>query len=290
MQFNSSVQLAEILNRGFRSFKSTFRPFFKYALLAVMVSYIIQIYVAVIDTFLLDHEILYVGGIVLLVLFFIPIAYYTIRLNIVAAGKLKAIIEGQPFNFKDKFKESKHEFWRVFSVLAVKFTLRIVMYLSLIPVAILIIAKLNPAKPVISNVSLMMPIPSLLIAFCMLYLMTRLEFASLIVYWHADSDYSDLNTSMKMTQKQYFSKLKIMIIAHIPNMIMGVLTVLNFVFNYQSLNLLTRWSYLIVIIIINTVTLSWPMVFYYPLFKQLKAFKLTSDKVIDHEGKEWLTF
>jgi len=29
---------------------------------------------------------------------------------------------------------------------------------------------------------------------------------------------------------------------------------------------------------------------YYPLFKEMKAFPLQTDKVIDEQGREWLTF
>jgi len=248
MQFKDSFNFAEILNRGFRSFKSTFRPFFKYALLAVFVSYLIQLYVTVLDTYLLDHEMIYVAGIVLLVLLFLPIAYLTIRLNMTAAGKLKAIIEGQPFNFKNKFTESKHDFWRVFAVLAVKFIIKLTMYLSLVPLGLYLVSELSPMQPALNTNMIWLILPSSAVALVMLYILTRLEFATLVIYWHVDTDKSDLSTSMFMTKKQYFSKLMLIIVAHIPGFILSMITFMNFLSNYQSVNLFTmvlsRYSYL----------------------------------------------
>jgi len=290
MQFKDSFNFAEILNRGFRSFKSTFRPFFKYALLAVFVSYLIQLYVTVLDTYLLDHEMIYVAGIVLLVLLFLPIAYLTIRLNMTAAGKLKAIIEGQPFNFKNKFTESKHDFWRVFAVLAVKFIIKLTMYLSLVPLGLYLVSELSPMQPALNTNMIWLILPSSAVALVMLYILTRLEFATLVIYWHVDTDKSDLSTSMFMTKKQYFSKLMLIIVAHIPGFILSMITFMNFLSNYQSVNLFTRWFYLGTVILISTISFAWPMCLYYPMFKDMKAFPLASDRVIDEDGKEWLTF
>lgn len=290
MQFKDSFNFAEILNRGFRSFKSTFRPFFKYALLAVFVSYLVQLYVTILDTYLLDHEMIYVVGIVLLVLLFLPIAYMTIRLNMTAAGKLKAIIEGQPFSFKNKFIESKHDFWRIFAVLAVKFIIKITMYLSLVPLGLYLISILSPMQPEINSNFIWLMLPSLIVALVMFYLLTRLEFATLAIYWHVDSDKSDLSTSMHMTKNHYFSKLLLIIVAHIPGLILSLLTLINFLSNYQTINVFTRWTYLIAVILISAISFSWPMCLYYPMFKDMKAFTLSSDVVVDEDGKEWLTF
>lgn len=289
MQFNNSVNLAEILNRGFKNFKSTFKPFFKYAFLAVFVSYLIQVYVAVMDTFFLNHETLYIIGIIALVILFLPIAYFTIRLNMTAAGKLKAIIEGQPFNFKEKLTDSKHEFWRVFAVLAAKFAIKMIMFITLIPVFLWLATILSPVQEATPGLYAMV-VPSLVVTIALFYLLTRLEFATLVIYWSVDTDHSDLNTSIRMTKNQYFKKLKLIIIAHIPSMILTLLMALNFFANYAEFNVMYRWIYILGVILFNTITLSWPMAFYYPLLKDMKAFKMIAGKVVDDEGQEWLTF
>lgn len=291
MQFNNSVNTAEILNRGFKNFKSTFKPFFKYALLAVIVSYSINLYVAFMDTFFFNHEVLYITGIVLLVLLFLPIAYYTIRLNMTAAGKLKGIIEGQPFDFRQKLKDSKHEFWRLFFVLAAKFFLKVVMIVCMLPLTLLLMSKMSSVDPKIGiSFRSYVVLPATTVAMFILYLLTRLEFASLVIYWNVDTEYSDLDTSMKMTKKHYLKKLMIIIVAHIPNLLVNGVMFLNFVNNYGSSNIMLKWIYVVGMVLLNGITLSWPLTFYHSLFMKMKAFTLSEDVLVDDEGKEWLTF
>jgi len=293
MHFFNMVNIDEIFKEGSKIYKTTFKTFLKYALLAVTLSYLVSIYVGILDTFLFDYDIAYIIAIVLLVLLFLPIAYYSIRVNMTAASKFKALIEGQPFNFKEKFKESKHEFWRVFFVLAAKFLIRLMMLLALLPIILYVVSLSSPGSLVMqmnTNIIMVIMFFSALIAMGLLYLLTRLEFASLIIYWHAETDKSDLSASMKMTKSQYFAKLKLMIVAHIPNLVLNIITTLNFIYNFQSFNPVMRWGYILGLIVFNTVTFSWSMSFYYPLFKQMKAFALQSEKLVDEEGREWLTF
>ncbi|MBI9012560.1 MAG: hypothetical protein JEZ08_10060 [Clostridiales bacterium] len=293
MHFFNTVNIDEIFKDGFKIYKSTFKTFLKYALLAVTLSYLVSIYVGILDTFLFDYDIAYIIAIVLLVLLFLPIAYYSIRMNMTAAGKFKALIEGQPFNFKEKFKESKHDFWRVFFVLAAKFLIRLMMLLALLPTILYIVSLASPTSLVMQmkgTVVFIVLFVTLLIAGGLLYLLTRLEFASLIIYWHVDTDKSDLSASMIMTKSQYFTKLKLMIVAHIPNIVLNIITVLNFIYNFQSFNPIMRWGYILGLIAFNTVTFSWSMSYYYPMFKQMKAFALQKEKIVDEEGREWLTF
>lgn len=293
MHFFNTVNIDEIFKDGFKIYKSTFKIFLKYALLAVTLSYLISIYVGILDTFLFDYEIAYIIAIVLLVLLFLPIAYYSVRMNMTAASKFKALIEGQPFNFQGKLKESKHDFWRVFFVLAAKFLIKLMMILALAPTILYIVSLTSPTSLVMQMngaVVIIILAISLLIAGGMLYLLTRLEFASLIIYWHVDTEKSDLSASMKMTKSQYFTKLRLMIVAHIPSIVLNIITILNFIYNFQSFNPVMRWGYILGLIAFNTVTFSWSMSYYYPLFKQMKAFALQSEKVVDEEGREWLTF
>lgn len=293
MHFFNTVNIDEIFKDGFKIYKSTFKTFLKYALLAVTLSYLVSIYVGILDTFLFDYDIAYIIAIVLLVLLFLPIAYYSIRMNMTAASKFKALIEGQPFNFKGKFKESKHDFWRVFFVLAAKFLIRLMMLLALAPTILYIVSLASPTSLLMQINGAIVAIilfVTLLIAGGLLYLLTRLEFASLIIYWHVDIDKSDLSASMKMTKTQYFTKLRLMIVAHIPSIVLNIITVLNFIYNFQSFNPVMRWGYIVGLIAFNTVTFSWSMSYYYPMFKQMKAFALQSEKVVDEEGREWLTF
>lgn len=291
MQFSSSVNLAEILNRGFKNFKSTLKPFFKYAVFTVLISYLIQIYVTFMDTFLFNHEKAYIMGIVLLVLLFLPIAYYTIRLNMTAAGKLKTIIEGQPFHFKKQFKNSKYEFWRVFFVLASKFFLKVVVIVCSLPIMVEVINRLTPlGSGFVGVFSLYITIPLMIAALLALYMLTRIEFASLVIFWNIDTEFSDIETSMKMTKKHYLKKLMIMFVAHIPTLFVNVLVFSNFFTSFLNANIGIKWLYVVMMILFNAVTLSWPMTFYHALFRQMKVFSLSEDVLIDSEGREWLTF
>lgn len=293
MHYYNNVNIDDIIKKGIKIYTSTFKSFVKFALLAVTLSYLVSIYVGMLDTFLFNHEILYIIGIVLLVLLFLPIAYYSIRMNMTVSGKYKALIEGQPFDFKEKFKESKHDFWRVFFVLAAKFIIRIMAFGALLPIILYVISTSSPNSLTMQlNGGILFGVLSLsvIVTIALLYLLTRLEFASLIVFWKADIDNSDLNASVKMTKTQYFSKLKLILTAHIPNLLISVITILNIIYNFQSINVFTRWGYIIGLICYNTFAFSWSMGLYYPLFKEMKAFPLQTDKVIDEQGREWLTF
>ncbi|MCH4886796.1 hypothetical protein EZV73_04410 [Acidaminobacter sp. JC074] len=291
MQFTHSVKIAEILNRGFKNFKSTFKPFFKYALLAVVISYIIQLYIAVMDTILFDNEVLYIASIVLMVLVFLPVAYFTVRMNMTASGKYKAVKEGQPFDFKEKFNDSKHEFWRVFFVLASKFFIRVIMMICFMPLVMFIFTPVLPEGLSFSGFSgSLVLIVSTSAGLAFLYLLTRLEFATLIIYWQVDTEHSDLRTSMEMTRTQYLEKLKLIIVAQIPKIIMNMVMFMNVFIMPFGQTPMGRWTYLIGLIIFEAASYAWPLSFYYPLFKQMKAFPLQSDVLIDEEGKEWLTF
>lgn len=293
MHFFNSVKIDEIIKKGIKIYTSTLKSFIKFALLAVTMSYMVSIYVGILDTFLFEYELLYILAIVLLVLLFLPIAYYSIRMNMTAAGKFKALIEGQSFDFKDKYKESKHDFWRVFFVLAAKFIIRIMTFGALLPMILFIISLSSPDSLTMQLNGVILFIVlfiSGLVTLALFYLLTRLEFASLIIFWKADVDKSDLDASIKMTQTQYFSKLKLIIIAHIPNAIISLVTLLNIIYNFQGTNLIARWGYILGLIGFNTMAFSWSMGLYYPLFKSMKAFPLQTDKVIDEEGHEWQTF
>jgi len=291
MQFNHSVNIAEILNRGFKNFKSTFKPFFKYALLAVIISYVIQLYITVMDTVLFDNEVAYITSIVLMVLVFLPVAYFTVRMNMTVSGKFRAVKEAQPFLFKEKFKDSKHEFWRVFFVLASKFFIRVIMMICFMPLLVLLLTPIMPEGLNFAGLSgMIVVIVSTLAGLSFLYLLSRLEFATLVIYWQVDTEHSDLRTSMEMTKTQYLKKLKLIIIAKIPKIVMNIIMFANVFISPIGNTGALRWGYLLGLIIFETITYAWPLAYYYPMFKQMKAFPLQSDVLIDEEGKEWLTF
>lgn len=289
MHFNRSVNIAEIIRNGFTSYKESFIQFFKYALLVILVSHSIQLVSAFIDTFMVTHAIIYIILTSVIFISVIPIAYFAIRLNMTAARKFKAIVEKQPFDFRKEYKDSKHDFWRLFTVLATKFALKFIMLIASIPLLIQLMMYLGFDGFGRDYFSVYIIGPSVLILLFVAIVLLRLEFAAYAVYWHVDSEYTDLNTSIRMTKDQFFSKFALIVLSRLPSYLISGITIMT-VFMNSTGSSMARWLTVIFIATINLVSLSWPISMYYHLFKELKAFKLSSKMLVDDEGNEWLTF
>jgi hypothetical protein len=128
------------------------------------------------------------------------------------------------------------------------------------------------------------------IAFLSLYGMIRLEFASLVIYWDIETQSTDLGTSIRMTKYHFLEKLKIIIIANIPSFVLGLITTITFFIDFTGPLMPFKWLLVFISISINILFYSWSYSFYYPMFEQLKAFALPTEKSVDKDGREWLTF
>lgn len=288
MQYEAPLDVASVIKRGTDLYKSTIREFFKYAILAVLVSEVITIYVAVFDTFFLGQRLVYIAGLIFLVLLYFPIIYYSVRVAITTIGKLRAIIEERSFDFADQYSISKDKFWRVFLVLIVRFILKIIMILSIVtPGASLLEEIINHT---VSFSSLLILFAGLFVAALSLYGMIRLEFASMVIYWDIDSRSTDLRTSVLMTKHQFIEKLKIIILANIPSFILGIITTFTFFIDFTSSMMPFKWFLVAVSMGINVLFYSWSYSVYYPMLEQMKAFALPTEKRIDKDGREWQTF
>lgn len=288
MQYEAPLDVASIIKRGTDLYKSTIRDFFKYALLAVLVSEIITIYVTIFDTFFLNQRIVYIAGLIFLVLLYFPIIYYSVRVAITVISKLRATIEERSFDFADQFMVSKEKFWRVFLVLITRFILKLVLILSIIsPIMLIINQVLDHSFDGSLIISL---IAGIVLSLFALYGMIRLEFASLVIFWDVEAVTTDLKTSILMTKHHFVDKFKVIIIANIPSFILGMITTFTFFIDFSGPMITFKWLLIFVSMAINLLFYSWSYSFYYPMFEQMKAFALPTEKSIDKEGREWLTF
>lgn len=288
MQIKASVDVSAIIKRGIDLYKSTISKFIIYALIAVMVSEIITIYVGVFDTFFVKYRFFYIGGLIFLVLLYLPIIYYSVRIAITSVGKLKAVIEKRTYDYSYKFEESKDHFWRVFLVLIIRFVLKLIFILSIVT-PIIMVGKKVLGLMELDVAFFVIIFSSIISAGISLYLMLRLEFATLVIYWHVDTEYSDLKTSMLMTKYLFAEKLKIILFANIPGILLGMITTITFFVDFSG-SLFLKWVFIFTSIVINILFYSWSYSIYYPLFEDMKAFALPTEKNIDEHGREWQTF
>jgi hypothetical protein len=219
--------------------------------------------------------------------------YYSVRITITNVSKFKNIILEKPFDYKKHYEKSKEKFWRVFVVLILKFIIKAVMIGSfMIPAAVTI----SSLFPEMVDVSLGLPytimsfVFSLIVITLGIYLLIRLEFATLTIYWDFETDYSDVKTSFLLTKKNLWSKVKVMIIAHIPGFIMSVISLVYIFSDLQEGAGYIRWIYIGLSLIVNTVFYSWIYAMYYPMMEELRCFDFDKVKTIDEKGREWMSF
>lgn len=293
MQIGSKVNVANSLRQGRQFYVEHFISFFKYALLAVFVSYIVSIYVAVFDTWFLNYPVIYVMGLVLLLLLYFPIVYYSIRLTITNAEKLKAMFNNETYRYDKGFQRSKDKFWRVFVILVIRFFLKTVAIASL---GIPILNQVALKKPEILNFTLDPGLTPWTFVFGVIglvtsvYLLIRFEFATIVVFWDIESGKSDLKTSMMLTKTQLFDKLKVMLVAHIPGLVLSAISLAYIFYNQIELAASIKWIYVVLSVTLNTVFYSWLYAFYYPLLGNMKCMMAGQRKTIDEKGREWLSF
>jgi hypothetical protein len=219
--------------------------------------------------------------------------YFTFRITITNVGKFKTIVNEQTYEYKIKYKESKEKFWRIAVIFIIKTILKAIALASIGVPVFYGYAYFNPQILDLQLPLWGLAILSLFGGLCFLgdvYLLIRLEFASVIVYWDVDSDISDLGTSMRMTKHDLFNKMKVMFVAHLPGMVMALVSLIYIFMEVDSASGWLGLLNIIVSVIINTALFSWIYSLYYPMFEQIKAFTFEKELTVDSEGREWTTY
>ena len=295
MYMNNEIQVAKVLKRGIGFYKSSFASILKYSFLAVLVSSMLSIYLYLNEILAEINEVLYVVGLILLVLLILPIIYYSVRVVATSVGKLKAIVLNENYDYKEKYKLTRDIFWRVMLVAVLKFLVFILFTVACILPAIAIseiffsdINFFTNIEPVIQLVSLGI---SLLIALLSIYLFVKLEFATTIIYWNVETEYSDVMQSMRMTKYHFFKKVIIILIAQLPNLILaGVTFVISMIFNGFIGMTMFGFFNLVITIAISTFIFTWTYSIYLALFEEMKVFSCNQSEKADIDGREWLSF
>lgn len=295
MRLSNDFQVATVLRRGIGLFKSTFKSMIKYSFLAVLISSMTSIYMYLIEIVGEKNEMLYIIGLILLVLLLLPIIYYSVRVVATTVDKLKAAAFGESFNYKERYGNSKEIFWRVTLILFLKFVLIIVFIVSCILPAMtfsnFIFKNFDTfwnIEPILLGMANML---SILFALTSLFILARIEFAMSVIYWNVESEYSDIVQSFKMTKHHLFKKLLVIFMAHLPNLILVVITInINNSFDGFTGRAVLGLGNLLLTIAANTIIFTWMYSIYLAMFEAMGSFTLSQLNQIDNRGREWLTF
>lgn len=293
MLINKDVKASTCFNNGKDLFLKHHIKFAKYAFITVVISYFVSLYWAFFDTFLAEHPLLYVVGLILLLLIYFPIIYYSIRLTISNAEWLKNVYGNQPKKYKQIFTKSRDKFWRIFFIQLVKFLLKVIFILSLSITIMYFVGKTNmnyrmfeyQTGTFIGLIGL-----TFVVGVIVLYTLYRLEFADIAVFWDIDGVGKEFKTSWLLTKYNQVAKMKLVVIAHLPNFILSLASILYVLNNMDQMAIGVRWSYLSVMVVLNTFFYAWRYAMIYPALNKMKCMEEQCQLTVDEDGREWLTF
>lgn len=292
MQKNLSLDSRDIRKKGLQLFRKVWGPIFFFALIATIVSNLVSIYFAIFDTFFMDNNLMYLIANISMVIIFLPIVYFSVRLSITNSEKIKTIITKQPYSYIKGFKKSKEKFWKVLTIIIIRSLVKVILIgaLVVIGLAIAVQLQLDFVNIDIEVVTLLPFVAvSAIIAIVCVYYLIRIEYASLIVYWDLEIEGSALRGSMALTRYKLFSQYKIMFLAHLPAIFIGVLNLIFVNVGFADSSIEFRWGFIAGSMVFDIIFYPWLQSLYYPIFEQMKVFK-QENRIIDDTGREWLTF
>lgn len=282
---SNQLNVATVINKGAKLYMKTFMEFKKYALLLVFVSSLISIYMVFIEFFIDISYTAYIIGYVLLLVLFIPFAYYAIVTSISVISKLKSIIENDyKKTFREHYKRAKQLFWRMVLFIIIEGLLVVCLFIILLIAYVLIdsiLGNFNFLSDSHIIVEGIIVIVTLLAAVLIVYLLTRIGFTELVIFWDIKFDSNAIIESFKLTRYDYLKKVQIIIIAQLPNFIF---TIFVFWINFKSSGGLLSIFELGLSMAINIVLLPWSYCIYYSLLNEMNVFK--KEEAVE-DGIKW---
>ncbi|MBN2794979.1 MAG: hypothetical protein JXR88_06210 [Clostridia bacterium] len=293
MLINKDVQTSICINDGKHLFLNNHIKFAKFGFLAVMISYFVSVYWTFFDTFLAGHPLLYVLGLILLLLMYFPIIYYSIRITIANAEWLKGQYAGDTEKYSHVFQKSRDKFWRIFFVQLIKFLLKSFFIILFLITWFYYWGKhheIYRIYPFQNSILFGLIGLTILIGSVVFYILYRMEFADLSVFWDIDIPGREFKTSWLLTKYYQIDKIKIVMIAHLPNFILSTGSMIYVFNNIDEMALGLRWTYLIVTIILNTFFYSWRYAILFPVLNTMRCLEKECKTTVDEDGREWLSF
>lgn len=293
MLINKDVHASKCFHDGKHLFLKNHIKFAKYAFLAVMISYFVSLYWTFFDTFLANHPLFYVLGLILLLLMYFPIIYYSIRITITNAEWLKMLYIGETDKYSHFFQKSRDKFWRVFFIQLVKFLLKAFFIISFLMTWFYYWGKhheIYRVYPFQNAIFFGLIGLTVIVGLVVFYVLYRMEFADLAVFWDVDVPGREFKTSWMLTKYYQIAKIKIVIIAHLPNFLLSTISMVYVFNNIEQMALGLRWTYLTVTIVLSTLFYSWRYAILFPILNGMRCLEKECKTTIDEDGREWLSF